>query len=139
MSEARFLEAIAWNQAGLAPAIVQDVKSGEVLMLAWVNRESLARTLELGEAVYFSRSRGALWHKGETSGHFQKIREIRLDCDGDALLFKVEQVGEISCHTGRRSCFFNRLADGGWIITEGEGAGGLTNPAGFRKGERDDG
>ncbi len=104
-------------------------------MLAWVSRESLARTLELGEAVFFSRSRGTLWHKGETSGHFQKIREIRLDCDGDALLFKVEQVGGVACHTGRRRCFFNRLDDGGWVITEGEGAGGPTDPAQFRKGD----
>jgi phosphoribosyl-AMP cyclohydrolase len=131
----RFLDAVSWNEAGLAPAIVQDANSGAVLMLAWVNRESLMRTLEIGEAVYFSRSRGALWHKGESSGHFQKIREIRLDCDGDALLFKVEQVGGIACHTGRARCFFNRLDNGDWVITEGEGAGGLTDPAGFRKGD----
>ena len=135
MGEAGFLEAIAWNGAGLAPAIVQDAASGEVLMLAWVSRESLARTLELREAVFYSRSRGALWHKGETSGHFQKIREIRLDCDGDALLFKVEQVGGVACHTGRRRCFFNRLEDGAWVVTEGEGAGGPTDPAQFRKGD----
>jgi phosphoribosyl-AMP cyclohydrolase len=135
VGEAGLLDAIAWNGAGLAPAIVQDAASGEVLMLAWVSRESLARTLELGEAVFFSRSRGALWHKGETSGHFQKIREIRLDCDGDALLFKVEQVGGVACHTGRRRCFFNRLEDGTWVITEGEGAGGPTDPAQFRKGD----
>jgi phosphoribosyl-AMP cyclohydrolase len=135
VGEAGLLDAIAWNGAGLAPAIVQDAASGEVLMLAWVSRESLARTLELGEAVFFSRSRGTLWHKGETSGHFQKIREIRLDCDGDALLFKVEQVGGVACHTGRRRCFFNLLDDGGWVITEGEGAGGPTDPAQFRKGD----
>jgi phosphoribosyl-AMP cyclohydrolase len=130
-----FLDVVAWNEAGLAPAIVQDAKSGDVLMLAWVNRASLARTLELGEAVYYSRSRRALWHKGATSGHFQKIREIRLDCDGDALLFKVDQVGGIACHTGRARCFFNRLDDGSWIITEGEGAGRLADPALFRKGD----
>jgi len=135
VSPASFLDVVAWNEAGLAPAVVQDATSGQVLMLAWVNRESLARTLELGEAVYYSRSRGALWHKGETSGHFQRIREIRLDCDGDALLFRVEQVGGIACHTGRARCFFNRLADGGWIITEGEGAGTPADPALFRKGD----
>ena len=135
MGEAGFLDAIAWNEAGLAPAVVQDAQSGDVLMLAWMSRESLARTLELGEAVYFSRSRGALWHKGETSGHFQKIREIRLDCDGDALLLKVEQVGGIACHTGRPRCFFNRLDNGSWIITEGEGEGRLSDPSLFRKGD----
>jgi phosphoribosyl-AMP cyclohydrolase len=124
MSEAAFLDAVAWNEGGLAPAIVQDAGSGEVLMLAWVNRASLARTLEIGEAVYFSRSRGALWHKGETSGHFQKIREIRLDCDGDALLFKVEQVGGIACHTGRRRCFFSKLENGEWVVGAGEAAAG---------------
>jgi phosphoribosyl-AMP cyclohydrolase len=139
VGEAGFLDAIAWNEAGLAPAIVQDARSGEVLMLAWVSRESLARTLESGEAVYFSRSRGTLWHKGETSGHFQKIREIRLDCDGDALLFKVEQVGGIACHTGRRRCFFNRLEDGSWSITEGEGEGRPGEPPLLRKGDRENG
>jgi len=133
-----FLEAIAWNEAGLAPAIVQDAQSGDVLMLAWVSRESLLGTLQSGEAVYFSRSRGVLWHKGETSGHFQKIREIRLDCDGDALVFRVDQVGGIACHTGRPRCFYRRLDDGNWVITEGIGAGGLADPAGFRKGSRED-
>jgi phosphoribosyl-AMP cyclohydrolase len=135
MGDARFPDAVRWNEAGLAPAIVQDAQSGVVLMLAWVSRASLERTLETGEAVYYSRSRGALWHKGETSGHFQKIREIRLDCDGDALLFKVEQVGGIACHTGRARCFFTRLDADGWVITEGEGAGSLADPAGFRKGD----
>ena len=104
-----WLDAIAWNADGLAPAVAQDAATGEVLMLAWMNRESLARTLATGEAVYWSRSRAALWRKGETSGHLQKVVEIRLDCDADAVLLRVEQVGGIACHTGRRRCFFNLL------------------------------
>lgn len=107
-----YLDAIAWNAEGLAPAVAQDAATGEVLMLAWMNRESLARTLATGEAVYWSRSRGKLWRKGETSGHLQKIVEIRLDCDADAILLRVEQVGGIACHTGRRRCFFNLLEAG---------------------------
>jgi len=117
-----WLDAIAWNADGLAPAVAQDAASGEVLMLAWMNRESLARTVATGEAVYWSRSRASLWHKGETSGHFQKIVEIRLDCDADAIVLRVEQVGGIACHTGRRRCFFNLLeGDGGarrWVSTD---------------------
>ncbi len=113
-----WLDALAWNDAGLVPAIAQDEKSGEVLMLAWMNREALARTLETGEAVYWSRARQSLWRKGETSGHFQRVKEIRLDCDGDTLLLKVEQVGGIACHTGRRRCFFHQLRDGHWVATE---------------------
>ena len=107
-----YLDAIAWNADGLAPAVAQDAATGEVLMLAWMNRESLARTLATGEAVYWSRSRGKLWRKGETSGHLQRIVEIRLDCDADAILLRVEQVGGIACHTGRRRCFFNLLEAG---------------------------
>jgi phosphoribosyl-AMP cyclohydrolase len=113
-----WLDAFAWNDAGLVPAIAQDEKSGEVLMLAWMNREALTRTLETGEAVYWSRSRQSLWRKGETSGHFQWVKEIRLDCDGDTLLLKVEQVGGIACHTGRRRCFFHQLREGHWVATE---------------------
>jgi len=117
-----WLEALAWNADGLVPAVTQDAATGEVLMLAWMNRESLARTVETGEAVYWSRSRRALWRKGETSGHFQKVVEVRLDCDADAVLLRVEQVGGIACHTGRRRCFFRRLegAPGapGWTVTE---------------------
>ena len=119
---AEFLDAIAWNSDGLVPAIAQDASSGEVLMLAWMSRESLARTVETGEAVYWSRSRQALWRKGETSGHVQRVVEIRHDCDADVLLLRVEQAGGIACHTGRRRCFFNLLEDSGarraWRATE---------------------
>jgi phosphoribosyl-AMP cyclohydrolase len=108
-----WLDAIAWNADGLAPAVAQDAATGEVLMLAWMNRESLAATLATGEAVYWSRSRSGLWRKGETSGHLQKIVEIRLDCDADAILLRVEQVGGIACHTGRRRCFYRQLEAGG--------------------------
>ncbi len=108
-----WLDEIAWDDKGLVPAIAQDAESGDVLMFAWMNREALARTAELGEAVYFSRSRNKLWHKGEESGHTQKVREIRIDCDNDVVLLKIDQVGGIACHTGRHSCFFQRyLADG---------------------------
>lgn len=110
---------IRWNEKGLVPAIAQDYRSGAVLMLAWMNRDALRETLARGEAVYWSRSRSRLWHKGETSGHVQKVQEIRLDCDGDTLLLKVEQVGNIACHTGRASCLFRRYAgDEGWLAVE---------------------
>jgi phosphoribosyl-AMP cyclohydrolase len=104
-----WLDDVTWNADGLVAAIAQEVGSGDLLMFAWMNREALAETLERGEAVYWSRSRRTLWHKGDTSGHFQKVREIRLDCDGDAILMKVELVGGIACHTGRHSCFFRKL------------------------------
>ena len=110
-----WIESVAWNADGLVPAVAQDAASGEVLTLAWMSRESLARTVETGEAVYWSRSRKTLWRKGETSGHVQRVLEVRLDCDADAVLLRVESVAGIACHTGRRRCFFNRL--------EGEGAG----------------
>jgi phosphoribosyl-AMP cyclohydrolase len=115
-----WLDQVAWNDEGLAPAVAQDARSGEVLMVAWMNRESLAATLESGEAVYWSRSRRALWRKGETSGHVQKVREIRLDCDGDTLLLAVESIGGVACHTGRRRCFFRKLEDGAltWVETD---------------------
>jgi phosphoribosyl-AMP cyclohydrolase len=115
-----WLDTVAWNDDGLVPAIAQDAASGEVLMLAWMNRESLALTLESGEATYWSRSRRSLWRKGETSGHVQRVREIRLDCDSDALLLRVEPVGGIACHTGRRRCFFNLLERGErrWVVTD---------------------
>lgn len=128
-----WLDAVKWNESGLVPVIAQDFTSGEVLMLAWMTREALALTLERGEAVYWSRSRNALWHKGETSGHFQRVREIRLDCDADALLIKVEQVGGVACHTGRRHCFFNKLEAGEWVVTENVIS--LGNPQGFRTQE----
>ena len=102
----------------LIPAIAQDAQSGDILMVAWMNRESLKRTVETGEAVYWSRSRKKLWHKGEESGHIQKVLELRLDCDEDVLLMKIEQVGGIACHTGRRSCFFQKLEKGQWVAVD---------------------
>ncbi|MEW5887560.1 MAG: phosphoribosyl-AMP cyclohydrolase [Pseudomonadota bacterium] len=109
---ARWLNEVAWDDNGLVPVVVQEAGSNDVLMFAWMNREALERTAESGEAVFWSRSRRKLWHKGEESGHVQKVKEIRLDCDGDVVLLKVEQQGGIACHTGRHSCFFNKLLDG---------------------------
>ncbi|MCB1961277.1 MAG: phosphoribosyl-AMP cyclohydrolase [Rhodocyclaceae bacterium] len=115
----RWLNDIQWDDQGLVPVIAQDARSGEVLMFAWMNREALALTAERGEAVYWSRSRRKLWHKGEESGHTQKVLEIRTDCDNDVILLKIEQTGGIACHTGRRSCFFHRrAADGEWEAVE---------------------
>lgn len=116
MSEdTRWLNDVLWDDQGLVPAIAQDATTGEVLMFAWMNREALALTAQRGEAVYWSRSRRKLWHKGEESGHVQRVHEIRIDCDADVVLLKVEQIGGIACHTGRRSCFFQRLLqEGGW-------------------------
>ena len=111
-----FLDQIQWNADGLVPVVAQEIGSKNVLTLAWMNRDALARTLETNEATYWSRSRGRLWHKGEESGHVQRVHEILLDCDSDALLLKVEQVGGIACHTGRHSCFFSRLEDGEWKV-----------------------
>jgi phosphoribosyl-AMP cyclohydrolase len=108
------LSGIKFDDRGLVTAIAQDAGNGEILMVAWMNAESLARTLETGEMVYWSRSRGRLWHKGEESGHVQRVREFRIDCDGDALLFRVEQEGG-ACHTGHRSCFYRRHGEGGWV------------------------
>ena len=116
-----WLDDIRWDRDGLLPVIAQEAASGDVLMFAWMNREALARTAELGEAVYWSRSRGRLWHKGEESGHRQKVLDMRLDCDNDVLLLKVEQLGHepsIACHTGRHSCFFQKLENGVWSTTE---------------------
>nr|VFK23449.1 MAG: phosphoribosyl-AMP cyclohydrolase [Candidatus Kentron sp. MB]VFK27847.1 MAG: phosphoribosyl-AMP cyclohydrolase [Candidatus Kentron sp. MB]VFK74440.1 MAG: phosphoribosyl-AMP cyclohydrolase [Candidatus Kentron sp. MB] len=113
-----WLDAIAWNEQGLAPAIAQDFESGDILMLAWMNRESLALTAKEGRAVYWSRSRQRLWRKGEESGHVQKVREIRTDCDNDVILLMVEQIGGITCHTGRRRCFFKQLKDDVWREVE---------------------
>jgi len=113
-----WLERIKWTADGLAPAIAQDASSGRVLMMAWMNRESLRRTVQCGEAVYWSRSRKQLWHKGETSGNTQKVRNIRLDCDHDVLLLEIEQIGGIACHTGRQSCFFEEFRDGEWALTD---------------------
>jgi phosphoribosyl-AMP cyclohydrolase len=114
----QWLDDVAWDTQGLVPAIAQDAASGEVLMFAWMNREALALTAATGHAVYWSRSRGRLWHKGEESGHTQKVLELRVDCDKDVVLLKIEQIGGIACHTGRRSCFFNRLDGTGWQDVE---------------------
>ena len=116
-----WLEAVKWDPQGLVPVVAQEVGSNDVLMLAFMNREALAKTAELGEAVYYSRSRQRLWHKGETSGHIQKVHEMRLDCDQDVVLLKVEQLGHapgIACHTGRHSCFFQLLQNGEWKTVE---------------------
>jgi phosphoribosyl-AMP cyclohydrolase len=118
VSKEAWLNKVNWSEEGLVPAIAQDAESGDVLMVAWMNREALKQTVELGEAVYWSRSRKKLWHKGEESGHTQKVREIRLDCDEDVVLLKVEQAGGIACHTGRRSCFFQKLEKGKWLAVE---------------------
>ena len=113
-----WLNKINWSEDGLVPAIAQDAATGEILMVAWMNREALKLTAEKMEAVYWSRSRRKLWHKGEESGHTQKVQEIRTDCDEDVILLKVEQVGGIACHTGRHSCFFHRLDAGQWQAVE---------------------
>ena len=113
-----FVRVIRFNSSGLVPAIAQDFKSKQVLMLAWMSKESVLKTLETGSVVYFSRSRNCLWHKGETSGQYQIVKEIFLDCDNDALLLFVEQIKGIACHTGRPSCFFRKLSKNGWHITE---------------------
>jgi phosphoribosyl-AMP cyclohydrolase len=113
-----WLEGLKWDSDGLLPAIAQDRDSGEVLMLAWMNREALQLSSEQGRAVYWSRSRQKLWFKGEESGHRQQIAEIRIDCDADVILLQVEQIGGIACHTGRRRCFFRVLQDGVWQIDE---------------------
>lgn len=113
MSEA-WLNKVNWSDDGLVPAIAQDAATGRVLMVAWMNREALRLTWQKSEAVYWSRSRRKLWHKGEESGHIQKVKEIRLDCDADVILLQIEQQGGIACHTGRQSCFYSRLEQGVW-------------------------
>ena len=116
-----WLDDVKWNGQGLLPVIAQEVGSNHVLMFAFMNREALARTAELGQAVYWSRSRQRLWHKGEESGHFQQVHEMRLDCDNDVLLLRVTQLGHvpgIACHTGRHSCFFQRYENGAWHSVE---------------------
>jgi len=113
-----WLDQVRWDERGLAPVVTQDAASGKVLTLAWMNRAALAETAKTGEAVYWSRSRGRLWKKGEESGHVQKVVELRLDCDADAILLRVEQVGGIACHTGRERCFFQKLENGAWVITD---------------------
>ncbi|GHD43378.1 phosphoribosyl-AMP cyclohydrolase [Marinobacter persicus] len=113
-----WLNDIQWTNDGLVPAIAQDAETGDILMMAWMNRESLTLTVQEGQAVYWSRSRGKLWRKGESSGHQQVLKDIRLDCDADVILLKVEQKGGIACHTGRRSCFYRSLRDGEWVSTD---------------------
>ena len=121
-ANAKWLKKVKWDEQGLVPVIAQEASSGDVLMFAWMNRDALYKTVELGEAVYWSRSRKKLWHKGEESGHTQKVLEIRLDCDEDVILLKIEQAGGIACHTGRHACFFNKFEgnapDGDWAVTE---------------------
>jgi phosphoribosyl-AMP cyclohydrolase len=109
-----FLDEITWDKDGLLPAVAQDAKTDRILMVAWMNRESLALTAKEQRAVYWSRSRQKLWRKGEESGHVQHVKEIRLDCDSDVIVLKIEQVGGIACHTGRESCFYRVLQDGTW-------------------------
>ena len=118
MNDDAWLNEIKWNDAGLVPAIAQDVVDGRILMVAWMNREALSLTAQQGKAVYWSRSRKKLWHKGEESGHQQMVSEIRLDCDNDVVVLQVEQRGGIACHTGRRSCFYQRFEGGRWITVE---------------------
>ncbi len=120
----KWIDEVKWDAQGLVPVITQEVGSNDVLMFAWMNEEALRKTAELGQAVYFSRSRKKLWHKGEESGNFQIVHELRMDCDNDVLLIKVTQLGHaegeqgIACHTGRHSCFFSLYKDGQWVVTE---------------------
>ena len=120
-SRTDWLDTIRWDKDGLVPAIAQEHTSGDILMFAWMNREALQKTAELGRAVYYSRSRQKLWHKGEESGHVQIVHDIRLDCDNDVILLKITQTGHtpgIACHTGRHSCFYQRLQNGQWLAAE---------------------
>ena len=118
MTDSDWLDEVRWNKDGLAPAIAQDAATHRVLTLAWMNRDALTLTRDTREAHYWSRSRHKLWRKGEQSGHVQKVREVRLDCDADAVLLLVEQAGGIACHTGRESCFFRKLENGRWVTID---------------------
>jgi phosphoribosyl-AMP cyclohydrolase len=113
-----WVDEIKWTADGLVPAVAQDAVDGRILMVAWMNREALRLTAEKGSAVYWARSRHKLWHKGEESGHRQIVKEIRLDCDNDVILLQIEQLGGIACHTGRRSCFYQRLEGDRWVVVE---------------------
>ncbi|VAW59855.1 Phosphoribosyl-AMP cyclohydrolase [hydrothermal vent metagenome] len=113
-----WLAQIKWTDDGLVPAIAQDGETGRVLMFAWMNRESLQLTVKKGEVVYYSRSRQKLWHKGEESGHTQKVKSLHLDCDGDVITIKIEQTGGIACHTGRESCFYREYKNGEWVTVD---------------------
>ena len=113
-----WLDEVPWNEHELVAVVTQDFSSGRILTVAWMNRDALQKTAETNQAVYWSRSRKKLWRKGEESGNTQKVREIRIDCDADAILLKVEQVGGIACHTGRESCFFRKLENGKWVTVD---------------------
>ena len=113
-----WIESVSFNEDGLVPVIVQDAANARVLMMAWANREALEETVRTGRGVYFSRSRGRLWRKGEESGNVQLVKEVRLDCDGDTVLYVVEQIGGMACHTGRESCFYRRLDEEQWIVVD---------------------
>ena len=113
-----WLDEVPWGKDGLVAVVTQDFSSQRVLTVAWMNREALEKTVQTGEATYWSRSRQRLWRKGEESGHVQKVREVRIDCDSDAILLKVEQGGGIACHTGRESCFFRKLENGKWVTVD---------------------
>ena len=113
-----WLDEVPWNEHELVAVVTQDFSSGRILTVAWMNRDALQQTAETKQAVYWSRSRNRLWRKGEQSGNAQKVREIRIDCDADAILLKVEQVGGIACHTGRESCFFRKLENGKWVTID---------------------
>lgn len=117
-ADTNWLDQVKWTDDGLVPVIAQDAESGRILMMAWMNRETLAMTAEKSEAVYWSRSRQKIWHKGETSGHTQKVKSIRLDCDADVIVLQVEQLGGIACHTGRESCFYSELQNNEWQVVE---------------------
>ena len=117
MNEA-WLNKVNWTQDGLVPVVAQESGSGRVLMVAWMNREALQKTVQTNEAHYWSRSRKKLWHKGEESGHVQKVKSVRLDCDEDVVLIEVEQIGGIACHTGRHNCFFSELRGGQWVAVD---------------------
>lgn len=112
------LDTISWNKDGLVPVIAQEYQTGEILMMAWMNKEALQLTVDTGKVVYYSRSRQKLWHKGEESGNTQKLMGLRIDCDADVILAEVEQLGGVACHTGRKSCFYRQLQDGDWCITD---------------------
>lgn len=114
MEMSSVLDQLMWNESGLVPAIAQRASDGRVLMVAWMNREALQQTISSGEAVYWSRSRKKIWHKGEESGHTQKVLDLRIDCDSDVVLLTIEQAGGIACHTGRESCFYKRYQNGQW-------------------------
>jgi phosphoribosyl-AMP cyclohydrolase len=113
-----WLDDIRWDEQGLVPAIAQDYRTGQVLMVAWMNREALELTVQEGRGIYWSRSRRKLWRKGEESGHIQKLHELRLDCDSDVIILQVEQLGGIACHTGRASCFYRRFENGQWVSVD---------------------